>query len=123
MFGVLKKYGFYDNCISLFKQCVENNSFSVIVDGSSTEFFLGTRGLRQGDPISPALFVLAEEVLSRGISKLLKDGSILPYYVHKDCPIITHSLFTDDTIIFLNGRRSSLLALMNLLNLYQASSG
>ena len=100
LFHVLQRFGFSDVTISLLSQCVKSNSFSVLVDGSSTEFFTSSRGLRQGDPISPFLFIIAEEVLSRGISHLVC-REVFPYLVLKRCPVISHSLFADDVVIFL----------------------
>lgn len=46
LLAVLTKFGFSDNCLKLIQHCVENNCFSVMSDGSSIEFFMGTRGLR-----------------------------------------------------------------------------
>ena len=123
LFAVLKKFGFSLSWVELIKNCVKDNYFSVLIDGSSSEFFASSRGLRQGDPISPALFVLAEEVLSRGISYMVENQYILPYHVLNKCPLVTHSLFADDTIIFLNGRRSSLECAMSFLKAYQTTSG
>ena len=120
---VLRKFEFSENWLHLIKQCVEENSFSVLVDGVSTPFFKSSRGLRQGDPISPSLFVLAEEVLSRGISSLLFKEKVLPFLVKKRCPVISHSLFIDDILIFMNGRRSSVANLMEFLSKYQLALG
>jgi hypothetical protein len=62
------KLGFAEGWISLVMKCVETVSFSVRVNGQFSEFFKPTRGIRQGDPISPYLFLLCEE----GLSSLLK---------------------------------------------------
>lgn len=56
-----------------------------------------------GDHISSLLFILSEEPLSRGLQKLMQDGLISPYKVPQPCPIITHLLYADDCLIFING--------------------
>ena len=84
-------------------------------------FFKNSRGLRQGDPISPSL-IIAEEVLSRGLSRLFSHN-LVGYYRHGRGQIpITHLLFADDTLIFLNVSKKNLckislssLVLMKLL--------
>ena len=58
-----------------------NNWFSVLYNGGVHGYFHSTRGLRQGDLLAPSLFILAEEVLSRGLSHLLEQGRSKPYHV------------------------------------------
>ena len=54
---------------------------------------------------------------------MVENQYIIPYHVLNKCPLVTHSLFADDTIIFLNGRRSSLNCAMSFLKSYQTTSG
>ncbi|XP_026399670.1 uncharacterized protein LOC113295554 [Papaver somniferum] len=88
---------------------------------SLVDFSVG-RGLKQGDPLSPILFVLMEDVLSRNISHLVNQGKILPMVV-KNGIYPTHLFFADDVFIFFNGAKKSLNNLFTLLDEYQASSG
>jgi hypothetical protein len=71
--------------------------FSLLTKGSSSNFFSSFRGLRQGDPISPYLFILVEEVLSRGISKIAKERRIGSFSL-KNGLIGPYMLFVDDLI-------------------------
>lgn len=81
---------------------MKNPFFSVIVNGEMHGFFKNSRGLRQGDPLSPSPFIIADEVLSRGLSRLFSHN-LVGYYRHGRGQIpITHLLFADDTLIFLN---------------------
>ncbi|XP_026445585.1 uncharacterized protein LOC113346241 [Papaver somniferum] len=90
-------------------------------DSVSWEFFL-KHGLRQGDPLSPILFVLMEEALSRRLTQMVKAGLIFPMVVRKGIHP-THLLFADDVFIFCNGAKKSILNLIKLLEDYQKSSG
>ncbi|XP_026400160.1 uncharacterized protein LOC113296035 [Papaver somniferum] len=69
-----------------------------------------------GDPLSPILFVLAEEVLSRNISKLVQTGK-LQAMVNRGGFQPTHLMFADDIFIFCNGHKKNLQNLMDWVNI------
>lgn len=79
--------------------------------------------MRQGDPLSPSLFIIAEEVLSRGLSWILQEGKVQHYHLGRGVLPISHLLFADDTVIFLNGSRRSVVNLMNFMQSYELASG
>lgn len=100
LYLVLERFGFSFSFIELIN--LKNPFFSVIVNGEMHGFFKNSRGLRQGDPLSPSPFIIADEVLSRGLSRLFSHN-LVGYYRHGRGQIpITHLLFADDTLIFLN---------------------
>ena len=78
--------------------CVSYEKFSVLINGSPTSFFKSSRGLRQGCPISPLLFLLMIEGINRLIFKSHNEG-IFSCIKFSDDDIITHFLFVDDVIL------------------------
>lgn len=97
---VLQVTGFNSTLVSLILQCITSVSLSISWNGELLESFQPTRGLRQGDPLSPYLFVLCMEVLSQQI-----DGAVLrkEWMALKPVPKgpkISHIFFADDLLLF-----------------------
>jgi hypothetical protein len=93
-------YGVPDRFIRWIEVCITSPRFSVAVNGNLVGFFEGKRGLGQGDHLSPYLFVLAMEVLSR----LLEEAALVKREIsfHPRCEKfkITHLCFTDNLLNF-----------------------
>ena len=80
----------------LIEQCITTTRFSVAINGELCGYFRGTKGLRQGDPLSPYLFVLALEVFSQMLRGKFSDGSI-GYHPKASSPSVTHLAFADES--------------------------
>ncbi|XP_042515394.1 uncharacterized protein LOC122089769 [Macadamia integrifolia] len=78
LFMVLSKFGFSETMIGWIFSILHSARISILLHGGSIGFFEVSRGLRQGDPISPILFIIAEEVLYRGLKDLAKKNLIKP---------------------------------------------
>ncbi|KAL6205977.1 hypothetical protein ACLB2K_023228 [Fragaria x ananassa] len=96
---------------------------SILINGATEGFFTCSRGVRQGDPLSPILFCLAEEVLSRGISKLAEEGHIDLLSAPLGITPPSHVLFADDIMVFMRGTKRSLKTLMHFMEEYGLNSG
>jgi len=80
----------------------------VLVNGKAVGFFSCSRGVRQGDPLSPLLFCIAEEVLSRALSMATAAGRITPMTYCRGVSFPTHILYADDVMIFCTGTKSNI---------------
>lgn len=101
--AVLKGNGFSSQLCSLLHQCISTVSMSVIVDGVSCGHFKPTRGLRQGAPLSPYLFILAAEGLSRLYKKAEVNSQLSGIRVTTHAPSTSPLLFADDLLVFTKG--------------------
>ena len=91
---------------NLIKKCLTTTHFSVAINWEPCGYFRGTRGLRQGDPLSPYLFVLALEVFSQQLKRKFQDGSI-GFHPNTSSLQVTHLSFADDLMIFTDGTPNS----------------
>ncbi|KAK4394248.1 LINE-1 retrotransposable element O protein [Sesamum angolense] len=122
LYNVLRKMGFNEKWIQLVKNCIEQCWFSVLVNGDKAGFFSSSRGLRQGDPISPLLFIILAEYLARGLDQLFHRNQALRYN-SKGGSDVNHLSFADDIIIFSNASRRSIRKTVDFLDSYQRISG
>ncbi|BFG21593.1 hypothetical protein CerSpe_078670 [Prunus speciosa] len=100
LFVLMEKMGFASNWIRLVKACLTTVSFAVIVNGRPGRSFKPSRGLRQGDPLSPYLFLLVSEALSMNLTKAVSNGEISGIRIARRCPILSHLFFADDSLFF-----------------------
>lgn len=94
------KIGYADKWIGFIMMCVTTANYVVLVNGTPTGGIYPTRGLRQGDPISPYLFLLCAEALSSLLTKADRDGKLSGVPTSKKGPRINHLFFADDSLLF-----------------------
>ena len=82
--------------------CVGSSNFAVLINGTPLRFFPISRGIRQGCPLSPLLFILIIEILRLLISNAQIRGDITHVNVSQSL-FLTHLLFIDDVILFVLG--------------------
>ena len=99
--------GFHIDFIRWIMSCITTVSFVILINGVASHFFHAERGLRQGFPLSPLLFLLVAEGLSKFPKKAHSDGDFRGIYVSQALAI-THLLFVDDILIFCDGSRRRL---------------
>ncbi|XP_070029807.1 uncharacterized protein LOC142170174 [Nicotiana tabacum] len=119
---VMRKMGFDERFIGMVFGIVSNNWYSILINGQPFGFFKSTRGVKQGNPLSPTLFILAVEALSRGLNSLHLNLYFCGYGMPKWSPKINHLAYADDTIIFSSSDATSLRLVMEVLNAYEVAS-
>jgi hypothetical protein len=115
--------GFPTRLINTIMNCVSTVSFSILINGNPSPSFRPHRGIRQGDPLCPYLFILCADVLSSLISQLQADHKIKGIAIATNAPQITHLFFADDSILFCRAKTTEANYLMGALNDYQRVSG
>lgn len=121
--NVLEHFGFHPTWVSWLMECVCSVSYSYLVNGSAHGRVKPSRGIRQGDPLSPYLFILCSEVLSGLCSKAQEEGRLPGIKVARNSPSLNHLLFTDDTMFFCKSDQGTCQALVTILEKYEAASG
>ena len=123
VFEVLRQMNFDSKWIDWISSIFNSSSISVLVNGSPSSEFSPTRGLRQGDPLSPLLFNLVGEVLSAMLNRASElkiiNGISLP-----NCKeLITHLQFADDVVLFISQDIDSIMGIKRVLQCFQVISG
>ena len=126
LLSVLTKMGFGERWIKWISWCISSTRFFVMINGSPCGFFQSSRGLRQGDPLSPYLFVIVMEAFSQ-LMKQAVDGGFLSTFrmggYGREGVIVSHLLFADDTLVFVKDHHSQLTFFCCLLIWFEAMLG
>ena len=123
---VLQKMGFGPKWLGWMWSCISIAKFSVLVNRVSVGFFPSSKGLRQGDPLSPYLFVMGMEVPSVLIRRAVDGGFLSGCSIRggrRPAVNISHLLFADDTVVFCEAKKEHLRHLSWILFWFEAASG
>lgn len=119
----MRVMGFSDQWIEWMFMCIKTVTYKFCVNGSLIGPINPRKGLRQGDPLSPYLFLLCVEGLSNAIDDASSSGLIHGCQISPTAPVISHLLFADDSFLFFRGTTEEALNIKELLINYEQSSG
>jgi hypothetical protein len=121
--AVMRKLGFEDRWINLVMSCVQSMSYSVVINGNPVGHIRPTRGIKQGDPISPYLFLLRAKALSALLSKAVHSGTITGIPTSPKGFRISHLFFVDGSLLFCRTNSVEWRRSIIILWIYEAGSG
>ncbi|KAL2225756.1 UNVERIFIED_CONTAM: putative mitochondrial protein [Sesamum indicum] len=123
LLSVPQLFGFPKTFSRWVEECISSPSFSVGMNGKPHGYFAGARGLRQGDPLSPYLFVLVMEVLHMGILQLIEQDMNFAFHWKCDDLRIFQLGFADDLLLFCRANTASVRVFKSGLDRFADWSG
>ncbi|XP_010666711.1 uncharacterized protein LOC104883845 [Beta vulgaris subsp. vulgaris] len=120
---LLLTMGFDGRWVNLVMKCVTNVSYSFVINGSVRGSVSPDRGLRQGDPLSPFLFILVADAFSQMIQHKIDQKILHGAKASWNDPVVSHLLFADDSLLFTRATRQECLIIVDILNQYEKASG
>ena len=121
--NVMRKMGFREKWIGLIMVCIKMVTYSILVNGEPQGLIQPTKGIRQGDPLSPFLFLLCTEGLHELIQKSARMGELKGLSISRNSPQLTHLLFADDSLLFCRATIEEFRKIMEILEIYEEGSG
>ena len=120
---LMRRMGFNEQWIALMMTCVKTVSYSVLENGEPKGLIQPSRGIRQGDPLSPFVFLLCMEGLNSLIVKAEREGLLHGFALNRGGPKLTHLLIVDDSLLFCRSSRSECQKVLEILASYESLSG
>uniref|UniRef100_A0A803Q6P7 Reverse transcriptase domain-containing protein n=1 Tax=Cannabis sativa TaxID=3483 RepID=A0A803Q6P7_CANSA len=121
--AVLLQMGFDRRVISLIMFCVSTVRYKITHGGHSMGPINPERGLRQGDPLSPYLFLICAEGFSSLLKAFERHHRIFGIRVAKSAHVVSHMLFTDDSYVYCKAKEEEAASILHILQLYEMASG
>ena len=119
----LEAFGFSKQWVNIIFQCISTPKISILINGTPEGFFNISKGIRQGDPISPFLFIIMAEAFGRAVQEAQLVGNIKGVKVTNEVENTTHQQFADDTILAGISNLQKAKHFQQILDTYSKASG
>ncbi|XP_061358638.1 uncharacterized protein LOC133302833 [Gastrolobium bilobum] len=119
----LEDVGLHKSLTYLIMSCISSSTMNLLWNGGLTKDFKPQRGIRQGDPVSPYLFVLCVEKLAHLIQLAVDTKAWKPILLNKNAPPLSHLFFADDIILCAEASIDQAHVINQVLKLFSAASG
>ena len=120
---ILRAKGFGEKWISWTNHIFTSASFAVMLNGVPGKKFYCRRGVRQGDPYSHLIFVLAADLLQSILNKAMRLGIVTPPLQVNSCPDFPIVQYADDTLVLMRADARQIICLKSLLNTFAEATG
>ena len=120
--GMMQRMGFSNRWIGWAMGCVTTPSFSILINDKTYGNINPSRGICQGDPLSPYLFLLCVEGLTSLLSKVEHDGCIHGVFVCRRAPKITNLMFADNSLLLCRAIQGEVEVINEVLQVYAHAS-
>ncbi|GJW80065.1 RNA-directed DNA polymerase, eukaryota, reverse transcriptase zinc-binding domain protein [Tanacetum coccineum] len=121
--NALKLFGFPHKMVKWVVTCVSTPSYSICINGERHGYFKGDKGLRQGDPMSPYIFIIVMEVFNLIIQQIINEEANFKYHFGCKSLKITHLCFVDDLLVMCHGDVNSVKVIKRDLEAFSNVSG
>ena len=119
----LLKMGFQESWVAMIMECITTVTYSILVNGEPKGLITPTKGLRQGDPLSPYLFLFCAEGLNAILNQASESGDIHGFPICRNGPKLTHLFFADDCLLFCRSTLEECEKIQQILAYYEEASG
>ncbi|XP_060972531.1 uncharacterized protein LOC133038406 [Cannabis sativa] len=120
---VILKMGFGSVVVNLILRSLQSVTYSFLLNGQVLGELVPTRGLQQGGPLSPYLFLICAEGLSRLLQTEEENGSLHGLKVSRSAPSMSHLFFADNSVLFCRANHQSARSIKHVLDIYGRASG
>lgn len=120
---LLELLGFERRWVTWIMSCISSVTYSILLNGGQHGFIKPERGIRQGDPLSPFLFILCAEALVSTLNQAELDGKLNGIRLSAQGPSVHHLLFADDSLLLCKASCEEGAEIVKRLTLYGDASG